>query len=559
MPRIDRRSFLRTSGSAVAGGLLMTQHGAPLAAQDAPLQPSAVVSSSEGKLRGAMINGVSAFKGIRYGAPTGGAARFLPPARPEPWTGVRDAFELGERAPQGGQDIMFITFPALERSEPEGEDCLRLNLWTNGVGAGKRPVMVWLHGGAYVTGSGGFAAYDGANLARQEDVVVVTVNHRLNAFGFLHVAAIGGAKYARSANLGMQDIVAALRWVRENVANFGGDADNVTIFGQSGGGGKVSTLLAMPSAKGLFHRAIIQSGSTLRQNSAEDATVLAHRFLARLKLGSVDELQQLPMERMRAEVIAALGTGPLLAPPSSEPAFTALSLGPVVDGHVLPTHPFDPVAPALSADVPLLVGTNESEITFFPGAPLDPIDEATLRTQVQGLLHTDAAGADTLIAAYRQSRPGATPLDVLQILQSDLFMRVALHAQTERKIAQGRAPVFVYYFNWRTPVLGGRLKACHCLEIPFVMRNLNAMAPMVGTGPELPGMADQISGAWAAFARTGNPNHAGLPHWPAQDLKTRSTMLLNAHPSVVSDPDHAERTALAALMRPAGKSSATPS
>ena len=333
----------------------------------------------------------------------------------------------------------------------------------------------------------------------------------------------------------------------------------MTIFGQSGGGGKVSTLLAMPSAKGLFHRAIIESGSTLRQNTAEDATVLAHRFLARLKLRSVDELQQLPMERMRAEVVAALGTGPVLAPPSSEPSFTALSLGPVVDGQVLPTHPFDPVAPALSADVPLLVGTNESEVTFFPGSAVDPIDEATLRRQVQGMLHTDEAGANALIAAYRQPRPGATPLDVLQILQSDLFMRVALHAQTERKIALGRAPVYVYYFNWRTPVLGGRLKACHCLEIPFVMRNLTAMQPMVGSGPALSAMADQISGAWAAFARTGNPNHAGLPHWPAQDLQTRATMVLNAQSAVVNDPDHAERTALAALMQPPGRPAGKPS
>jgi para-nitrobenzyl esterase len=410
--------------------------------------------------------------------------------------------------------------------------------------------MVWLHGGAYVTGSGGFAAYDGANLARHEDVVVVTVNHRLNAFGFLHVAAIGGAKYAQSANLGMQDIVAALQWVRENIAQFGGDAGNVTVFGQSGGGGKVSTLLAMPSAKGLFHRAIIESGSTLRQNSAEDATVLAHRFLARLNLKSVDELQQVPMERMRSEVVAALGTGPLLAPPSTQPALTALSLGPVVDGQVLPSHPFDPVAPALSADVPLLVGTNESEITFFPGIPFDPIDEGMLRAQVRGMLHTDAAGADALISAIRQPRPDAAPLDVLQMLQSDLFIRGAMHTQTERKIAQGRAPVFVYYFNWRTPVLGGRLKACHCLEIPFVMRNLAAMRPMVGTGAELTGMADHISGAWAAFARTGNPNHSGLPQWPAHELTLRQTMILNPHPAVVNDPDHAERLALAALLQP---------
>lgn len=548
---LDRRSFLRSGGRAVAGGVLLAQGYGPLFAQDAQASSATkVVDTAAGKMRGMMIGKVNAFKGIPYGASTAGAARFMPPAKPISWSGVLDAVALGQRAPQGGQDIMFISFPELERKEPEGEDCLRLNVWTNAVGAGTRPVMVWLHGGGYATGSGGFIAYDGANLARKEDVVVVTVNHRLNVFGFLDVAAIGGEKYAHSANLGMQDIVAALQWVHDNIAQFGGDASNVTIFGQSGGGGKVSTLLAMPAAKGLFRQAIVESGSTSHQTPNEDAAKIVQEFLRRMNVNSVDELQQVPMQQIRAQVVAAAGRA-FAAPAAGArpPTVAPLTFGPVVDGSWLPKQPSDPESLAVSANIPLLTGSNATELTFFPGTPMDEIDESTLQAQVKTMLRTDDASANNVIAAYRKSRPNATSLDIEQILAADLAFRKNMHQQVDLKVAEGKAPVYVYYFDWRTPVAGGKFKACHCLEIPFVFQNLEALAPMVGSGPELQALGDQISGAWAAFARNGNPNHRGLPHWSAQQPTQRLTMVLDEHPKVVDDPDREERIAVAAVAK----------
>jgi para-nitrobenzyl esterase len=406
--------------------------------------------------------------------------------------------------------------------------------------------MVWLHGGGYSTGSGGFIAYDGTRLAQKEDVVAVTINHRLNVFGFLDVAAIGGPRYAQSANLGMQDIVFALRWVHDNIDRFGGDPGNVTIYGQSGGGRKVSTLLAMPAAKGLFHRAIIQSGSALRQQTREDSVEVARRFLARMQIRSVDELQRLPMQQIRSAVQAP-ARGPVGLGAPAPGRLGALAMAPVVDGHWLPTQLFDPVAPAVSADVPLLVGNNQTEDTFFPGTQLDPISEQMMRQQVESMLHTDAAGADKVIAVYRHSRPSDTPLDVVQILKTDLARRHDVRLQADRKTALGRAPVYVYYFDWRSPVHGGKLKSYHTLEIPFVMQNIVPCEVMVGNGPGLQRMADQISGAWAAFARGANPNHDGLPHWPAYDGSNRPTMILDAAPRVANDPNREQRRIIEAV------------
>ena len=360
---MNRRAFLQY-GTAAAGffssGLAKSFGAQP--------KSGATVDTSAGKIRGLVIDKVNAFKGIPYGASTDGDRRFLPPVKPEGWTGIKDTLEWGPEAPQVSPHTEIPEVRATIPGTGMSEDCLRLNVWTAGFGRNdKRPVMVWLHGGGFTSGNGSYTMYDGTNLAKKRDVVAVTINHRLNSFGFLHLAGIGGAKFAQASNVGMLDAIAALQWVHDNIANFGGDPNNVTIFGQSGGAGKVSTLLAMPGAKGLFHRAIVQSGSNLKGVSVADATKSAQALMAKLNVKTADDLQQVPMDQLIAATTATQG----------------LRLAPVVDGHTLPRDPFSPDAPAQSADVPVLLGTTETEITFFPGTGMEPIDDAALLTRVK--------------------------------------------------------------------------------------------------------------------------------------------------------------------------------
>ena len=546
---LDRRELLKSSllgcGAAVVGSALISRLScAALADDPTPTEP--IVETSLGKIRGAFANGVYSFKGIHYGASTEGPMRFLPPTPAKPWTGVRDALELGPPAPQD-RDLPFgVKARELLSFDPFGpgqmsEDCLVLNVWTPSLRASdKRPVMVWLHGGGYGFGSNGIPLYDGTRLAAKHDVVVVGVNHRLNAFGYLFLGRIGGEKYADSGNVGMLDIVLALQWVRANIGSFGGDSSNVTIFGESGGGAKVSTLMAMPAAKGLYHKAIVESGSQLRANSAEKAEALARKFLAQVPAtpDHLDDLQRIPM----AQFVTALhSTGDL-----------GLALGPVLDGHSLPRHPFDPDAPATAADVPMLIGTNADESRLLIALGGDPalfsLSESDMRTRLKAPLQlTDESKLDALIALYRKNRPNATPSDIYFAVVTDSgYWREAV-TQAERKAAQHAAPAYMYLFDWQTPVLGGKLKASHGVELPFVFDNVDKAAGFVGTGAELQPLADKVSSAWTAFARTGNPNHAGLPHWPAYDASTRATMIFNSECRVVNDPGKDERLAMVSL------------
>jgi para-nitrobenzyl esterase len=521
---IDRRRFLNRSlgGSAVAAGLL--RGASAFAAKSEASGP--VVETTAGKIRGLRLGKAVAFKGVPYGAPTGGSARFLPPQKPEAWTGVKDTVELGHRSPQGPSGLI-PEVAAVDVKEPSGEDCLVLNVWTPSASPQhKRPVMVWLHGGGFTSGSGGFKIYDGANLAEKHNVVVVTVNHRLNAFGYFYLADLGGAQFANASNAGMLDIVAALKWVRDNVANFGGDPANVTIFGQSGGGAKVCTLLAMPAAKGLFHRAVVESGASLTGISREAANKNTEAFLSKvgLKPDQAGELQKLPLER----IVDALGGG---------------RFGPVVDGKTLPANPFDPTAPEVSASVPLLIGTTQTEVTFFAGQQLDPIDEATMRTRVKQGLRRNEGDADAIIAAYKKTNPGISNIDIALESASDAFTWTNSITVAERKLALGQAPVFMYYFKWRSPVRDGKLKAMHCMEIPFVFDNVDLGAPMTGNGADRYALAEKISSAWVAFARSGNPSQRGLA-WPAYSTAQRATMILDDKPEVVDDPRKDIRLAL---------------
>lgn len=502
---------------------------------DSTAAPGPTVETTAGKVRGLTESKIAAFKGIPYGASTAAERRFMPPAKVHPWTGVRDAFELGHRSPQIRSGLIQEV-AAMDRSEPMGEDCLCLNVWTPGAGSlRKRPTMVWLHGGGYSTGSAGFICYDGANLARKHDVVVVGVNHRLNIFGYMYLAELGGEKYAESSNVGMLDIIAALEWVRDNIAAFGGDPGNVTIFGQSGGGGKVSTLMAMPAARGLFHRAIVESASAIKGVPRSDATASAEKLLAKLGVnpGDIDRAQHLPVDQL----LAAMGEG---GPAGNQ----ALRLAPVVDGRTLPKDPFDPIAPEMSSNIPLLIGSVETEVTFFPGQQLDPIDDATLRAKVKETVHADDAKADRLIAAYRKGRPGISETDLYLILASDASFRRGVLTEAERKAAAMKSPVYMYYFTWRSPVHEGKLRSFHTLEIPFVFENVDLAKSMTGSGKDRYALADKISSAWVSFARSGNPNHKGLPNWPAFNNTQRGTMILNNECKVLNDPNGEERQVL---------------
>jgi para-nitrobenzyl esterase len=532
---IDRRSFIGM-GSLAAGALATRTSNVTANVSTVP----AVVVTTAGKIRGTHATGVYTFRGVPYGASTAGSGRFQPPAKPQPWSDIREATALGPRSPQLLSSFHGFVPPEVEvmdRDEAMSEDCLVLNVWTPALDrGGKLPVMVWLHGGGYTSGSGGFICYDGIELARKHEVVVVTVNHRLTAFGYLYLAGFGSERYAASSNLGNLDIVAALEWVRDDIAAFGGDPGSVTIFGQSGGGGKVSSLMAMPAARGLFQRAIVQSGAAVKGISRDAASQNAEHFLARLNLkpNQLEKLQDIPLQQL----LQATDTGS--GPP--------INFGPVVDGRSLPTDPFDPVAPPLSAKVPLLIGTVETEVTFFPGQPLDPIDDASLHAHVKQMLKSASdADVDRVIAAYRAGRPGAPNTDLFLIMASDGF-RAAVLLEAERKAAQAQsAPVYQYYFTWRSPVREGKLRSFHTVEIPFVFDNVDAAKSMTGTGQDRYELATKMSSAWVAFARTADPNHPGLPQWAPYDNTRRATMIFNKECKLIDDPHGPEQRLLWSL------------
>jgi para-nitrobenzyl esterase len=354
---------------------------------------------------------------------------------------------------------------------------------------------------------------------------------------------MGGEKYADSGNVGMLDIVLALQWVRDNIEHFGGDPGTVTIFGESGGGAKVTALMAMPSAKGLFHKAIVESGSQLRGWSRAEADAAARKFLAQVHVapGQVDDLLTIPMDRLIAAVHSMKGPSP------SDP----IGLGPVVDGRSLSRNPFDPDAPAVTANVPMLIGTTADETTHLSGlldSRLFSLNEADMRDRLKSFLHlTDDSKLEGLIETYRKHRPNATPSDIYFAVTTDRGMRTYAITQAERKAAQGAAPAYMYIFAWQTPVLGGKLKAPHGIELPFVFDNVGKAASVVGSGADLQPLADKVSGAWTAFARTGYPSCAGLPRWQAYDAGTRATMIFNNECQVVNDPDKEERLAMSSL------------
>jgi para-nitrobenzyl esterase len=577
---MGRRSFVKgvaTVGAGIlASGLLKS--GSRASAAQSAAAPSAtangsgrsdviasdaktVVETTAGKIRGFQRKGVYAFKGVPYGASTSGANRFMAPVAPKPWPGIRNALAFGRACFQARGSSTHFNFDGRNLAPADedafllhrgmgilvpGEDCLRLNVWTLEInGTGRRPVMVYMHGGGY---EGGFdndlLSYDGENLARNYDVVVVTHNHRLNVFGFLNLADCG-EKYANSANAGLLDYVAVLKWVRDNISNFGGDPGNVMIFGQSGGGGKVINLMAMPSAKGLFHRAACQSGPFLKALESDYSAKVAAGVMQELGLSKaqVDELQNVPVDRLAGAADEVMKRLNPLNPLVFHHEIGLTGWGPTVDGRILPHHPFDPGAPAESADVPLLTGTILNE---FPSG-LDNRD-ATLMTdeELKSKVRAEFGDkGDAIIDAYRRDYPQATPFGIYAAMGAVPFRRPAVE-QAARKAAMGAAPAYSYIYGWRTPMLDDRPGTFHACEISFVFDNAELCDHYSGLLPEALALAKQISGAWVSFARTGNPNHAGLPDWPAYTAERRATMFFDV-PCSVRDAPEAEGLRLMGL------------
>jgi para-nitrobenzyl esterase len=491
---------------------------------------SGVVETTHGPVRGFVEAGIEVFKGVRYGAPPVGRFRFQPPKAPAPWRDVVPAVSLGAPAIQSAVPPGGLTGgrgagdPPAPGQPPTDEDCLFLNVWTPGAGRlAARPVMVWLHGGGFGAGSGGAAMYDGAALARRGDVVTVTVNHRLNVFGYLNLAGLGG--HPSSGVAGMLDLVLALEWVRDNIGAFGGDPGDVTIFGESGGGWKVSLLMAMPGARGLFHKGVIQSGPGLRAVAADRAAEAARGLLAELGVspGDLGALETMPAAAIQAAALK-------VSPDNLMGAFA-----PSLDGVALPADPFHPAAPAISADIPLMIGTNKDETTLFQFS--DPkfghLTDADLERRAKAMVGDKA---DSLIAALRIQYPDYSPTYLSCAVQTVSMFWMNSVRLAERKAAQGRAPVYMYRLDWETPAARGTLKSPHAVEIPLVFDNVEAARSFVGRGEAPQTMADLMAPAWLAFARTGNPNTPELPDWPAYEASKRATMVFNLEPRVERDP-----------------------
>ena len=496
------------------------------------------VKTASGTVRGSAVEGTLEFRTIPYAAPTGGANRFRPPQPVAPWTGTRDCTVFSGKAPQAG--LRPSTRPELENfsgaadSSPETEDCLTLNVWTPGTD-GKRPVMVWFHGGAFAYGNANTPRTRGSRLAAKNDVVVVTVNQRLNIFGHLDVSGIGGD--ARSGNAGTLDMVAALEWVRDNIAMFGGDPGCVAIFGESGGGAKVSTLLAMPSAKGLFHRAIIQSGAAVRLRTRERALALTECVLRHLGIGTVEQLRTVPAAQLLAAVepaSAALGASPF-------PLFDRYPFGPLVDGDVLPAHPFDPAASAVCPDVPLMIGDMKTETANFL-AVVDKVWDRTLTEPEMRQRVRAIAGADTdrVLDVYGRLYPAMNPAERLIAVTTDCNFRIRSLVLAQRRAALRRGAVWMYSFEWETPVLGGKLMAPHAMDVPFVFNTLD-LTNATGGSAAAQTLSDTMSAVWAAFARNGRPDHASIPAWPAYEASTRATLVLDTACRIENDPRGEER------------------
>lgn len=517
--------FLAFVGILTATAGCCSRKGCRSSGEDSGILASssvAVAQTANGKVAGYIQDGVTIFKGIPYAK----ANRFEAPVQADSWEGIRSCRQYGPVSPQGARSGWAndeIAFAFNWNDGVQGEDCLRLNVWTPALDSRKRPVMVWLHGGGYSAGSGQeLPSYDGTSLAFAEDVVVVSINHRLNVLGFLDLSAYGET-YAKSANSGLLDIVASLKWVRDNIAAFGGDPSNVTIFGQSGGGGKVTTLLATPCAKGLFHKAIVQSGSMLRTMESKYSRKIGIATVRNLGLdaSSIDKISEVPYGELLAAGEKAIAQVKAEADRDGVASFI-FGWAPTVDGAVLPSQPFDPQAPAISAEIPMIIGTTRHEFSMTTYVPA--LRNAG-REEVIGILKGRyGEGTERFLELFAKAYPGSKPADMLD---ADFVFRPGAIEQALRKSLQGAAPVYMYMFNWESPVLDGILRSTHCMEIPFVFNNADRHASMTGGGAQAMELASKMSHCWAEFARCGKPSAEGLPEWEPFEAEKRAVMFFD--------------------------------
>nr|WP_319483468.1 carboxylesterase family protein [uncultured Cohaesibacter sp.] len=527
---ICRREMMVAAGAAAVAGSFASIPMA-LASSEGP-----VVKTKAGPVRGASLQGVNRFLGIPYAQAISGKNRFAPPQPMVPWTEIRDAQRYADNAPQPAQDIIGGTPVTPAFSPPSyvrsGDECLALNIWTPDGADGSLPVMVWLHGGGWTSGSGSCAIYDGENLARRGDVIIVTLNHRLGASGFTDLSRLIGGDFADSSNLSIKDMVAALEWVRDNIAGFGGNPDCVTIFGESGGGFKVSTLLGVPSAKGLFHRAIIESGPLTRFMTPDEADAIARSVLDALGIrpDNADALHTLSHQdiiRAQAEVMAKTPLN------FQAPGFPS-GFWPVIDGDFITGHVFDPDAAASSLEVPLMIGQNGTEFTLFMlrDQAAYSLDEQAMGQRVARAFGED--NKDLILATYKRDFPQFDPSGLWFRIYSDYAMGTLMSEIMDVRSAPQSAPVYAYRFEWQTPIENGKLYSPHTIEIPFVFDNATTRAGVVmtGGGARASALANTVSELWVSFARTGKPAANGTPEWPDFSSEGRASLHINTESRV---------------------------
>lgn len=559
----NRREFFRAVGTGAAGlsiGSMILSSACTTPLENRNQEDGqvlfigddiAVTGTAYGKVRGYALRDIYYFLGIPYGADTSGKNRFMPPKKPQPWTDIYPAVWWGNSAPQNMENRYakrYQSFTDHWNYDDVSEDCLRINVFTPGYrDSKKRPVLVWLHGGGFTNGNGiEQDGYNGENLSRHGDIVFCSLNHRLGPLGFTNLAGVRTDTYAASGNVGMLDIVAALEWVRDNISNFGGDPDNVTIMGQSGGGAKVTTLTAMPSAQGLFHKAVVLSGASLRAADKDYSEKLGSYVLKEsgLKRADVDKLQQLPWQEYYA--IATRASEKLAEETPSSPGGMRRGFSPVVDGFYLPQHPYYPKAASTAADIPMIICSTFNEMSpsrddaLLENITLDEVAERIKERAGFSAGFGDKAGE--VVASYAKAFPDKKPIEIWSLISSNRQATVALADAKSRQ----NAPVYVAWFGWQPPLFDNRMRAFHCADICFWFYNTDLMLTHTGGGARPRKLSEKMAGSLLQFMKAGNPNSGGLPDWPQYTTANGETMILDDIPEVKNDPDREARKALPA-------------